>query len=305
MGRFAESVWRTTGRIVSVPRAVDVPEGRIVELPGRGSTYVIDTGSSPETDGRPTLFLLHALACTGVLTWYPAIEALRRSYRIVTFDQRWHGQGIRSPQFTLEDCADDVVAVADALGIDELVAVGYSMGSLVAQLAWRRHPERVSGVVLCATTSRFTQNGREPAALRVISARLAQAAAWRLRGAASASAVTVPTDEHNRWALAQLRTTRGSGIAGAVAVISRFDSSAWIGELDIPAAVVVTGEDHVIPPARQLWLARQIPDAAVYEIPAGHASCVMNTAAFIPALQAACASVSARVSTCSTAHAPR
>ena len=303
MGRFAESVWRTTGRILSVPPALDVPEGRTVELPGRGSTYVVDTGPTPQSDGRPVLFLLHALACTGVLTWYPAIESLRRNYRIVTFDQRWHGQGIRSPQFSLEDCADDAVAVADALGIEDFVAVGYSMGSLVAQLAWRRHPDRVSGVVLCASTSRFTQDGREPAALRVISTRLAQAAAWRLRGARPARTVSVPTAEHNRWALAQLRTTRGSGIAGAVAVISRFDSSAWIGEMDVPAAIVVTAEDHVIPPARQLRLARQIPDAAIYEIPAGHASCVMNTAAFIPALQAACASVSSRVSLKSTQRA--
>jgi diacylglycerol O-acyltransferase len=304
VGRFADSIWRTTGRIVSVPAAVDVPEGRMVDLPGRGSTFVVDTGPSPEVDGRPTLVLLHALACTGLLTWYPAIEALRRNYRVVTFDQRWHGQGIRSPRFTLEDCADDTVAVADALGIDEFVAVGYSMGSLVAQLAWRRHPGRVRGLVLCATTSRFTQGGREPAALRVISTRLAQAAAWRLRSVALAETVTVPTAEHNRWALAQLRMTKGSGIAGAVAVISRFDSSAWIGDVDVPAAVVVTAEDRVIPPVRQHWLARQIADAAVYEIPAGHASVVMNTTAFIPALQAACASVSARVST-STAPARR
>jgi diacylglycerol O-acyltransferase len=300
---LADSVLRTTGRFVSVPPAAEVPDGRLVELPGRGSTFVVDTGPSAETDGRPPLFLLHALACTGLLTWYPAVAALRRSHRLVVFDQRWHGQGIRSRQFTLEDCADDVVAVADALGIDDVMVAGYSMGSLVAQLAWRRHPDRVRGAVLCATTSRFTQSGREPAALRVISTRLGQAAAWRLRALAAAEAITVPAAEHNRWALAQFRSTSGSAIAGAVASISRFDSSAWIAEMDIPAAVVVTGADRVIPPARQLWLAHQIPDATIYEIEAGHASCVMNTAQFIPALRAACASVSARVASRGSARA--
>jgi diacylglycerol O-acyltransferase len=295
VGRVAELGWRATGRVVSVPPALNVPAGELVELPGRGQTFVVDTGPPDDGGQRPTLILLHALACTGLLTWYPAIAALRRDYRLITFDQRWHGQGIRSDRFVLEDCADDVAAVADALGVDRFVAVGYSMGSLVAQLTWRQHPDRVEGAVLAATTSRFTQHGREPAALRVVSARLHQAAAWRYRAARAAAAVTIPTSEHNRWALAQLRTTSGAGIAGAVATISRFDSSAWIGQLNVPTAVVVTAQDRLIPPARQHWLARQLPDATVYEVPAGHASVVMRADRFTPALQAACASVSTRL----------
>ena len=251
MGRFADATWRATGRVVSVPPALDVPEGSILELPGRGSTFVVDTGPPADGADRPTLVLLHALACTGLLTWYPAIAALRKNYRVITFDQRWHGQGIRSESFRLEDCADDVAAVADALELDRFVVVGYSMGSLVAQLTWRQHPDRVAGAVLAAATARFTASGREPAALRVVSTRLHQAAAWRYRAARTRAAVTVPTVEHNRWALAQLRTTRGAGIAGAVATISRFDSSGWIRELDVPTAVVVTAQDRLIPPARQ------------------------------------------------------
>ena len=67
----------------------------MLELPGRGgTTYVTDTpGPSPDS---PTLVLLHALGCTGLLTWYPTIEAFSRRYRVVTLDQRWHGQGIQS-----------------------------------------------------------------------------------------------------------------------------------------------------------------------------------------------------------------
>jgi diacylglycerol O-acyltransferase len=295
VGRFAELTWRATGRVVSVPPAKDIPEGKLLDLPGRGRTYVVDTGAPDDTAERPTLILLHALACTGLLTWYPAIAALRRNYRLITFDQRWHGQGIRSDRFLLEDCADDVAAVADAMGIDRFVVVGYSMGSLVAQLTWRQHPDRVAGAVLAATTSRFTQHGREPAMLRVVSARLHQAAAWRYRAARAAAEVTIPTTEHNRWALAQLRTTSGAGIAGAAASISRFDSSSWIGSMDVPTAVVVTAEDRLIPPDRQRWLAQQLPDATVYDVAAGHASVVMQADRFTPALQAACASVSVRI----------
>src|SRR5690349_7767709 len=109
-----------------MPPVPELPPGRMVELPGRGRTYVTDTGG----DG-PVVVLLHALACTGLLTWYPCLAELRRRYRVVLFDQRWHGQGIRSPQFVLDDCADDVVAVADALGAERFTCAGYSLGSLV------------------------------------------------------------------------------------------------------------------------------------------------------------------------------
>lgn len=290
----ADLGWRAAGRLVSVPPALDVPEGRLVDLPGRGRTLVVDTG--PVDDDRPPLILLHALACTGVLTWYPALAALRSRYRLVAFDQRWHGQGIRSPRFLLEDCADDVAAVAEALGLERFVVVGYSMGSLVAQLVWHRHPDRVAGAVLCATTARFSRGERDAAALRALSVRLGDAAAWRFALARPALAVTVASEQHNRWALAQLRTTRLAAVGGAAAAISRFDSSRWIGDMDVPTSVVVTARDRLIRPSWQRWLARQIRGATVYDVPAGHASVVMRADRFTPALTAACASVSARVS---------
>ncbi len=81
---------------------------------------------------------------------YPAPEMMRGLGRVVVFDQRWHGQGISSPRFLLEDCAGDVAALADALGVDTLVPAGNSMGSLVAQLVWYRHRERLDRLVLGA-----------------------------------------------------------------------------------------------------------------------------------------------------------
>ena len=50
-----------------------IPSGELVELPGRGTTYVTDTaGPDPES---PTIVLLHALGCTGLLTWFPCDRA--------------------------------------------------------------------------------------------------------------------------------------------------------------------------------------------------------------------------------------
>src|SRR5690349_13584676 len=105
-----------------------IPQGRVVELPGRGSTYVTDTpGPAPDS---PTIVLLHALGCTGLLTWYAAVEPLSRRFRVVTLDLRWHGRGIRGAEFSLADCADDVGALIDVLGLEDVLVAGYSMGSI-------------------------------------------------------------------------------------------------------------------------------------------------------------------------------
>lgn len=268
-----------------------LPQGRDVELPGRGTAHVIDSG--PETaTSRPTLVLLHALACTGALTWYPVLEVLAGKGRVVTFDQRWHGRGIRSERFTLEDCADDVAALADVLELDRVVVVGYSMGSLVAQLAARSHPERVAGMVLCAGTTGFKRTPRERIALDTLNASMGT-----LRPGAGPVplASAGPAGGDREWALREFRSTAPGAVGRAVAEVGKFDSSAWIADLTLPTSVVVTAKDQIIPPRRQRWMARQIAGASTYEVRAGHAACVLDAEEFTSGLLPAVASVSSRV----------
>jgi 3-oxoadipate enol-lactonase len=302
MGRMATLARQATGRFVMMPPVPELPPGALVELPGRGRTYVVDTGPPAEHPDAPTVFLLHALACTGLLTWYPSVDALRQRYRLVVFDQRWHGQGIRTARFDLDDCADDTAAVADALGIDTFVAAGYSMGSLVAPLTWRRHPDRVSGLVLCASATHFAQTPRQQRNVRAVSLRLAalaererRAVAAELDEARSDARLASFAEADDDWAWRQFRATTGRAVTSAGAVISRFDSRPWIGTVNVPTSVVVTKRDRLIPAERQRALARLIPDATVYEADAGHASCVLNAAEFRPALLAGCASVTSRL----------
>jgi 3-oxoadipate enol-lactonase len=291
------------GRVLRAAPVPAIPPGRIIELPGRGSTYLVDTGEPPRGPGAAqhageiaaagpqTVVLLHALACTGLLTWYPCLDELRRRYRVIIYDQRWHGQGIKDGPFRLADCADDVAAVADALGIDRFVLAGYSMGTLVGQLAWRRHPDRVAGLVLCAGATHFADEPRRQDAVRRAGRRLTAAAERQRRLTAEVLDQTV--DEG--WAWRQFRSTSGSAVTGAAAVIARFDSRPWIGEVDVPAAVVVTARDRLVLPSRQRAMARAIPGATSYEVAAGHASCVLGADRFRPALLAATASVSSRI----------
>ena len=280
-------------RLPSVPALASVaqiPEGKVVDLPGRGSTYVIDTGPC---DG-PTYVLLHSLACTGLMTWYPALDTVREFGRVVVFDQRCHGQGISPPRMLLEDCADDVAALAVALDIGSFVPVGYSMGSLVAQLVWRRHRERVDGLVLCAAAAAVSRARYERVATGVF-ASLIETLSPAPRRCGPAAAANHGYFRDYQWVLSQLRATSPGGITRAIAEVVRFDSTPWVGEIDVPTAVVVTMKDRAFGVGRQKWLAHQIPDAEMVTVDAGHAGCTLQPAAFVPGLARALESVHRRI----------
>lgn len=275
-----------------------IPEGREVELPGRGTTYVTDT-PGPTSDS-PAIVLLHALGCTGLLTWFPAVEPLSRRFRVVTLDQRWHGRGVNNEEFSLHDCADDVAALVDVLDLREVVVAGYSLGGVVAQRVWRQHPEIVGGLVLCATADRFQLTvpervffggmGASMAGLRGVSRSASTVRAAR----AAASAADLHPSDIQEWALREFRSTSPWALGQAVAALGRHHSRPWLGKVDVPTAVVVTERDRVIPPDRQRGLAGAIPGATTHEIDAGHAACVLQAEVFVPALLQATATVEAR-----------
>jgi 3-oxoadipate enol-lactonase len=277
---------------------VPIPEGRLIDLPGRGATYVTDTpGPSPESS---TVVLLHALGCTGLLTWFPTIQRLAQKHRVITLDQRWHGQGIRSEEFSLYDCADDVAALVDVLDLGQVIVAGYSMGGVVAQRVWRQHPGIVSGLVLCSTTDRFQLNpverlfftgmGASMLGLREVSRSRTATRAAR----AAADAVDLRPNDIQDWAIAEFRSTSPWAIGQALAALGRHHSRPWLGRIDVPTAVVVTTGDRIIPAERQVGLARAIRGATTHEVDSGHAACVLESEKFVPAFLEAVGTVNAR-----------
>jgi 3-oxoadipate enol-lactonase len=274
-----------------------LPPGRAVHLPGRGTTWVHE---HPGPVGAPTLVLLHGWTATGALNWFSSIPALGERYRVVTIDHRGHGRGIHtSRRFRLEDCADDVVSLADELGIDRFVPVGYSMGGPVAQLVWHRYPERVAGLVLCATSRNF--RGR-PVERALFSALTGLSLAARITPVGWQSTVGERVigrriEEGNdlaHWARSEMRRNDPRAIVEAGQAIGAFNSRDWIGGVDVPTALVVTELDSVVPTARQEKLAAAIPGASVHLAPGDHGVCVTEPADFVPPLLDACASVATR-----------
>ncbi|MEI2712967.1 MAG: alpha/beta hydrolase [Nocardioides sp.] len=275
-----------------------IPDGRMVTLPGRGTTYVTDTpGPTPDA---PALLLLHALGCTGLLTWYPSIPTLIKRYRVITLDQRMHGQGICDQGFSLRAAADDAVALLDVLEIDQAIVAGYSMGSIITQRVWRQHPSRVRGLILAASTDRFRRSITEHAFFASMSTAILGAKVVSRSPAAtemarnSAEALDLVDHDIHDWAMQQVRSTSPYGIAQALAGLGKHHSVPWLRQIDVPTAVVINNQDRVIPTGRQYVLARRIPGATIHDLDAGHASCVMQSERFVPVFVEAVHSVNAR-----------
>jgi 3-oxoadipate enol-lactonase len=267
-----------------------VPRGRYVWLPGRGRTFVRELAGPP---GAPTVVLLHGWTATADLNWWASYAPLAEHVHVLAIDHRGHGRGIRAATpFRLEQCADDVAALADVLGLDRVVAAGYSMGGPVAQLLWRRHRELVAGLVLCATSASFVGSLRERVLVGLATSTSAIAGAVPL-GRVTSSALGRWTGWRTRrepawWGFEEVARHDWTQILEAGRATLRFDSRAWVGGIDVPTAVVVTDDDGVVPPERQRALAEQIRDASVWTVPGGHAVCTTAPEHFVPSLVAAC-----------------
>jgi len=261
-----------------------------IELSGRGRTRVRDIPGPP---GAPAVLLLHGLGATGRLNWGRCYRALSERFRVLSVDHRGHGSGLRTRRFRLEDCADDAAHAAEARGVTSFVPVGYSMGGPIASLVCRRHPERVTGLVLCATSRHFV--APQVAAIARLTLPLA-----------AATARLVPGRVHTHMLGRMLNGIENSGmrarireeleghdpatIVQAVDALARFSSHDWIGDITVPTSVVVTTRDELVLPSRQYKLAEAIPGARVFEIDGDHNACVAHPA-FAATLMQACQAV--------------
>ncbi|HET6964139.1 MAG TPA: alpha/beta fold hydrolase [Acidimicrobiales bacterium] len=275
-----------------------LPPAHELVLPGRGRTWVYDSGP-PQAGGGPPLVLLHGWTSTAALNFYRCFPALTPRYRVVALDHRGHGRGVRSRlPFRLEDCADDVAALIECLDLGPSTVVGYSMGGPIAQLTWRRHPEAVAGLVLCATAARFPirrfngAGGTAAAGLAATLSLIPQPV--RRTGMAYATARWSASGDAARWAAQEWGRHDPSALLQAGVAISRFDSTPWLGAIDVPTAVVVTEHDRTVPPRRQRQLADSVPGAVSFPVAADHRAVAHSPRAFLPALLEACASVQSR-----------
>jgi len=85
-------------------------------------------------------------------SWDPTVAALVERYRVLRLDLRGHGESsVPHSELTIEDLADDVLAVLDAHGLDRTHFVGSSLGGMIGFSLALDHPERLHSVTFTAT----------------------------------------------------------------------------------------------------------------------------------------------------------
>jgi pimeloyl-ACP methyl ester carboxylesterase len=268
----------------------EMPPARTVLVPDRGEFFVRDTGG----DG-PAVLLLHGWMVSADLNWYSAYGPLADAgYRVLAIDHRGHARGIRAlAPFRLTDCADDAAAVLRTLGIEQTIAVGYSMGGTIAQLMARDHRDLLGGVVLSGTCQHF----QDPETVKT----------WRWMGVVGLGVKLapktffqagfrrsgIPLNEHTAWWMSELLRHSGRDVAEAGRELGRFDSRPWLGSVRVPAAMVLTARDSAVSPAKQHELAAAI-EATVFEVPLDHLELTSRDAEYNQALLSALEAVGAR-----------
>jgi len=99
--------------------------------------------------GEPVV-LIHGLAC-GKRMWFHQVRALRRSFRVIAYDQRGHGltDAPADPKlYSPEQLTRDLSGLLDALGIARAAIVGFSLGGGPALGLAVSAPHRVTRLVL-------------------------------------------------------------------------------------------------------------------------------------------------------------
>lgn len=253
------------------------PQEHPLRVPGRtvfvGDDEYLVREMGPR-EGIPIL-LVHGLAGSSLTEWYQVAPKLAVDRHVVMIDHRGHGLSARGDlRFDVADDADDLAGALDAIGIGQVDVVGYSMGGVIAQALAMRHPDRVRRLVLMATFATHSEGYRWA---RRIGAFLTRG--WeRISGFGTPEvrsgyliARGAVDPRHARWIWREtLRRDVESGAQASFALL-RFDSSDWIGRLDVETLVILPTGDFLVPPRWQRELAEAIPDVEIVEVEgAGH-----------------------------------
>ena len=105
--------------------------------------------------GEP-LFLIMGLGAPGA-KWEPHVQVYKEHFRCIIIDNRGSGLSDRPilDAYSIDQMADDVIGVMDALGIKSAHFHGISMGGAISQKIAIKYPDRVRSLILTSTYARM------------------------------------------------------------------------------------------------------------------------------------------------------
>jgi len=227
--------------------------------------------------------------------WFDLPERLAKGAkprRVVVLDNRGAGRSDkpRGP-YRMATLADDVAAVLEAAGVEKAIVVGISLGGMIAQHVALRHPDKVAGLVLLATTAGVPY-ARLPRA-RALATLLGLPIVGRFRtpaqvGRALARLLLAEKDVPragellSQWPAAmRAEPMLPRSYFAQLAAVATHSTGSRLRRIACPTVVVTGDEDILIPPHNSRLLARLIPGAHLevvrscgHAIPASDPDCI-------------------------------
>lgn len=248
-----------------------------------GSLHLLERG-----EGRPVL-LVHGITLNAEL-WSPQLHGLADGFRVLSLDQRGHGDSTAGTAgYSIRQLGDDLAAVLEGLDLRDVLLVGHSMGGMAALTFAADHAdlrrERVAGLGLVATAASqpvVPALGSRAAALGAyVVDRLDDGRplpSYRFSGNDLSLFLirTVFGRDPSAAAIEQVRASIEATDDDAVmrllgGILGDYDVSAHLGDIDLPAFVVVGTRDVLTPVPFARSMAEGLPGAELTILPAaGH-----------------------------------
>ncbi len=238
-------------------------------------------------DQGPVVTMSHSLA-TNLGMWEPQAAALRDRYRVLRYDTRGHGQtDAPGGAYTLDQLADDVRGLLDALGIGRTHYVGLSMGGMIGQNLALRHGDVVDRLMLCDTASAMPAGAAD-----LWNERIAAVEAGGMEAVVAGTierwftpAFIAANDDRVEPVREMIRTTPVAGYAGCSHALKTLDLTAKLGGITALTLAIVGEDDPGTPVAAHEVIRDNIPGAKLVVLPSAmHLSNIEQAEKFNAAL---------------------
>ncbi|HWQ94324.1 MAG TPA: pimeloyl-ACP methyl ester esterase BioH [Gammaproteobacteria bacterium] len=244
-----------------------------------------------ETLGNgPDIVLLHGWGLHGGV-WEETAAHLANDFRVTCIDLPGHGRSAAIPEsYTLQTLAKWILSVAP----QQAIWLGWSLGGMLAMQCAATHPERVTKLILVASTPRFTHSadwshGISSEVFEQIAQELEHDAkktirrflALQLRGSERAheslTALNHAVFRHGLPATAALR--------GGLNILRDADLRTHLARISSPALVIAGERDPLIPLQAGDYLAENLPNGKLLTLPkSGHAPFLSHPSEFLRAI---------------------
>lgn len=214
--------------------------------------------------GDPLIFVHGVVTTSNIFPKY--VAAYSPEFRGIAVDLRGYGDSDKpATGFTIEQFAQDLIKLADALHIDRAVWVGVSMGGMILQRLALDHPERVRALVLVSTTD----------GPMILDEDIPTIGAPRDYQDVSKTMIveSFPEDTPAKTyqpLLDRIGTWNATVIREALRSMSRFNVHGQLTRINVPTLIMVGAKDGVATPSIARGIQAQIPGAQLVEFDTGH-----------------------------------